>query len=158
MVLAARSWSAETAKSPKEAFFLIAREGGGGAEEGSSGSGAMSYRGQVMSCMVDQEKNAWLYVRVLLNYEEAMQINLKIRTDFEPTYELAPLLTPPIWIRASCLSGCFYLKQCTKEDFKFQMANNLIPRENIFFLRISVDAILAKQKKNKTSSPHLKNK
>lgn len=94
-------------------------------------------KGKPVAMMKDQRGDGWVAVRQLLTHDEAIQCHVAVPRDYDFKYELLmrPDAVPPIWIRVAEITGRIFLMNVPKIDFKHKIKNNLIPTENVYFVR-----------------------
>ena len=103
---------------------------------------AHSVRGRVLEVVFDHDGLGWLAVQRLADLRESSEKCLPISRDFDIDHELIPLPPekyPCDWISIDDLEGLFFFLVTSKRDFKYRLNNNLLPLQNIYFIRNGED-------------------
>jgi hypothetical protein len=107
-----------------------------------------SIKGRPVGMLKDFHGDGWVAVQEVVTIVEAQEKRRRVPKDGDVHHEVVQLLESdgsgtlldpgaPLWIRLVDVSGYFYLIETTKDDFRFRLRNNEIPKENVYFIRPS---------------------
>ena len=103
------------------------------------------YKGRVLETVYDKDGTAHFAVQRLLDYDECIEQNVTVPRDFNIAHEVIPMSMGKSgaggghgfeWVDVDLqLVSHLFLVFTTRSDFKYRLTNNMLPAENVYFIR-----------------------